>query len=224
MLASLQPSLERRRMAALRWRSLRRLSRKRRTTVVTLIHRQETMSLVGFPLVRYIDVDDAESVLRAIRDTPKGEPIEIILHTPGGPRRQPDRRRAGRSGRSRDRRRPHYAMSGGTLIALAADEIASSTHTPCSARRPPARRVPGGVDRRDRRTTRPARGPLILADVAHKALVRTEHVTRQLLKRHIPHDRPRHRAPAGDRALDARPSAACARHQGARPAAARRRA
>jgi ClpP class serine protease len=60
------------------------ISRKRKATVITLIHRQETMSLLGFPLVRYIDIDDSEGVPRAIRDTPDDEPIEIILHTPGG--------------------------------------------------------------------------------------------------------------------------------------------
>jgi ClpP class serine protease len=52
--------------------------------VITLIHRQEKMSLLGFPLMRPIDIDDAESVLKAIRGTPSGKTIEIILHTPGG--------------------------------------------------------------------------------------------------------------------------------------------
>lgn len=42
------------------------------------------MSLLGFPIVRYIDIDDAEGILRAIRETPSGRSIEIILHTPGG--------------------------------------------------------------------------------------------------------------------------------------------
>ena len=52
--------------------------------MITLIHRQEQMSFLGFPLVRYIDIDDAEAVLRAINDTPAGRPIEIILHTRAG--------------------------------------------------------------------------------------------------------------------------------------------
>ena len=60
------------------------LKRKRKATVITLIHRQESLNLLGFPVVRYIDIDDAESVLRAIADTPDDQPIEIILHTPGG--------------------------------------------------------------------------------------------------------------------------------------------
>src|SRR5947209_20582826 len=60
------------------------IAKRRDATVITLIHRQETISLLGFPLMRHIDIDDAESVLRAIRSTPPGRTIEIILHTPGG--------------------------------------------------------------------------------------------------------------------------------------------
>jgi ClpP class serine protease len=42
------------------------------------------MSFLGFPLVRYINIDDAEGVLGTIRTTRSGAPIDIILHTPGG--------------------------------------------------------------------------------------------------------------------------------------------
>jgi len=42
------------------------------------------MSLLGFPVVRYIDIDDAETVLRAINQTPAERSIEIVLHAPGG--------------------------------------------------------------------------------------------------------------------------------------------
>ena len=37
----------------------------------------------GVPLVRFIDIDDSEAVLRAIRQTDDGTPIDIVLHTPG---------------------------------------------------------------------------------------------------------------------------------------------
>jgi ClpP class serine protease len=194
ILASLQPSLERRRMAALRWRLLKRLSRKRHMTVITLIHRQETMSLLGFPLVRYIDIDDAESVLRAIRDTPEGEPIEIILHTPGGlvlAASQIAAALADHDGRV-TAVVPHYAMSGGTLIALAADEIVIDAHSvlgpvdPQLGEYPAASIVAAAAQpgEHDDHT-------LILADVASKALVQAEHLTRELLERHMPHDRAR---------------------------------
>ena len=132
VLASLQPVVERQRLAAQRQRRLSRLSNLRGATIITLIHRQETMSLLGFPIVRFIDIDDAESVLRAIREAPEDRPIEIILHTPGGVVLvgEPDRQRAPRTilfeGTAIV---PHYAMSGGTLIALAADEIVVDAHS-----------------------------------------------------------------------------------------------
>src|SRR6266550_7748469 len=97
---------------------------------MTLIHRQETMSLLGFPLTRYIDIDDAEGVLRAINETPPDRPIEIILHTPGGlviAAQQIASALADHDGRV-TAIVPHYAMSGGTLIAMAADEIVLSAH------------------------------------------------------------------------------------------------
>ena len=84
ILASLQPAGQRQMMLLQRRRALAVLSRERKATVITLIHRQEQMSRLGFPVVRYIDIDDAESVLPAINETPAGRPIEIILHTPGG--------------------------------------------------------------------------------------------------------------------------------------------
>jgi ClpP class serine protease len=42
------------------------------------------MSIPGFPVMRYIDVDDSESVLRDIRATPSDIPVDVVLHTPGG--------------------------------------------------------------------------------------------------------------------------------------------
>ena len=54
-------------------------------TVITLIHGQASISLLGFPLMRHIDIEDAESVLKAIRGTLPGKTIEIIIQTPGGP-------------------------------------------------------------------------------------------------------------------------------------------
>src|SRR6266852_9649258 len=84
ILSSLQPLIQQRLLARARHHMLASISRKRDATVITLIHRQETMSLLGFPLMRHIDIDDSQSVLHAIRRTPPGRTIEIILHTPGG--------------------------------------------------------------------------------------------------------------------------------------------
>src|SRR3954452_21753177 len=131
ILASLQPAFQRQYLLAQRRIALSRISRAREATVMTLIHRQESMSLLGIPLMRYIDIDDAEGVLRAVNETPPGRAIEIILHTPGGlviAAQQIASALADHDGHV-TAVIPHYAMSGGTLIALAADEILVDPHT-----------------------------------------------------------------------------------------------
>src|SRR5256885_11520760 len=131
ILSSLQPVVQRQLLAASRRRTLASIARKRKATVITLIHRQETLSLLGIPLLRHIDIDDAESVLRAIRSTPPGRTIEIVLHTPGGLVLAASQ--IARALRDHQGRVvavvPHYAMSGGTLIALAADEVVVDHHS-----------------------------------------------------------------------------------------------
>lgn len=119
------PIAQQRMLEAARIRLLTSLEAKRKSRVIALIHRQESLSLLGFPLMKYINIEDSESILRAIRMTPDDMPIDLVLHTPGGMvlaagqiahaiKRHPARVTAFV---------PHYAMSGGTLIALACDEI-----------------------------------------------------------------------------------------------------
>jgi ClpP class serine protease len=130
IISSLQPVIQRSLMALNRRRVLALIAAKRDATVITLIHRQETMSLLGIPIARYIDIDDSQSVLQAIRETPAKKSIEIILHTPGGlvlAASQIARALSDHDGRI-IAVVPHYAMSGGTLIALAADEILIDRH------------------------------------------------------------------------------------------------
>ena len=188
ILVALQPLLQRRLLAGARRRALGRLSSKRGATVITLIHRQETISLLGVPLMRHIDLDDSESVLRAIRETPPGQPIEIILHTPGGlvlAASQIAQALADHDGKI-TAVVPHYAMSGGTLIALAADEIVVDLHSALGPIDPqlgqwPAASVvavanqPGDHDD----------NTLILADIGRKALRQVEELAARLLSRHL---------------------------------------
>ncbi len=84
MLSAFQPVITRRLMEYSRQRMIAKIERDRGSRVILLVHRQETMNFLGFPLVRYIDVDDSEEVIRAIHMTDKDVPIDIILHTPGG--------------------------------------------------------------------------------------------------------------------------------------------
>jgi hypothetical protein len=70
LLSAFQPALQRYFLTMRRLRMLRRVERQRGTRVIALIHRQETMGLLGFPILRYLDIQDSEEVLRAIRLTP----------------------------------------------------------------------------------------------------------------------------------------------------------
>src|SRR5919106_4921255 len=84
ILSALQPVLQQRMLEAMRMRKIAQLERQRNSRVILLVHRQETMRLLGFPVVRYIDINDSEDVIRAVQMTDKDIPIDIVLHTPGG--------------------------------------------------------------------------------------------------------------------------------------------
>jgi ClpP class serine protease len=121
----LVPMVNQRRLAVRRYRAIKSLERIRGSRVITLIHRQESVSLLGIPLRRFIDVEDSEQVLRAIRLTPDTVPIDLVVHSPGGLVLA-----AEQIARALHRHParvtvivPHYAMSGGTMLALAADQI-----------------------------------------------------------------------------------------------------
>src|SRR6266480_94497 len=188
ILSSLQPVVQRQMLAVARRRMLASISSKRKATVITLIHRQETMSLLGFPIMRHIDIDDSESVLRAIRGTEPGRTIEIILHTPGGlvlAASQIALALADHDGRI-VAVVPHYAMSGGTLIALAADEIVIDRHAALGPVDPQlgqyaARSLVDVAARPGRHSDQ----TLLLADVGRKALVQVEATVVALLEKHM---------------------------------------
>jgi ClpP class serine protease len=130
LFSALQPVLKQHFLDASRQRLIAKIQKKRGSRVILLVHRQETMSFLGFPVLRYIDVNDSEEILRAIHLTDPTIPLDIVLHTPGGLVLA-----ALQIARAIHKYRgkvtvfvPHYAMSGGTLIALAADEIVMSEY------------------------------------------------------------------------------------------------
>jgi hypothetical protein len=45
---------------------------------------REKRSLFGFAVSRHIDLEDAQTVIAAIKETPDDIPIDLIIHTPGG--------------------------------------------------------------------------------------------------------------------------------------------
>jgi ClpP class serine protease len=169
---------------------IRRLEQQRDSRVITLIHRQETVSLLGLPFGRYIDIDDSEQLLRAIRMTPPEMPIDLLLHTPGGLVLASDQIAYAlkRHGGKVTVIVPHYAMSGGTLVALAADEILMDPDAVLGPVDPQLGSLPRGSwpaasilkaleqdnPNRDDET-------LILGDVARKAIDQVRDTVRELL-------------------------------------------
>jgi ClpP class serine protease len=191
LISFIQPILQRQWQQMARIRALQGLERARGTRVIALIHREETISLLGIPIARYIDIQDSEDLLRAIRLTPPGLPIDIILHTPGGlvlAAEQISRALRDHPGRVTVFV-PHYAMSGGTLIALSADEIVMDAHAVLGPVDPqlgqyPAASLVGVAERKP--LERVDDETLILADVAKKALRQVHAAVVELAGRRLP--------------------------------------
>ncbi len=106
-----------------RRRIIRTIEEERGTKVITLIHRREPWSKEGE--TGYINIEDTEHVLGEIRRTPKDKPIDVILHTPGGLALAAEMIATALHEHPAKVTVfiPFYAMSGGTLLALTADEI-----------------------------------------------------------------------------------------------------
>jgi ClpP class serine protease len=191
---ALQPVIRQKVLEASRLRVLKRIEKARKSRVISLVHRQETMSFLGFPLMRYIDVNDSEDVLRAIELTDSDLPIDLIVHTPGGLVLA-----SAQIAQALKRHRgkvtvfvPHYAMSGGTLLALAADEIVMAPNAVLGPVDPqlgqhPAVSVLSVLERKEMKDIDDQ--TLILADIARKALVQVQVLVRDLLLEHMPQEK-----------------------------------
>jgi ClpP class serine protease len=80
---SLQPLLMGRWFTFQRQQMIRSIEKANGTRVITMIHRQEKRSLFGFAQSRYIDMEDAQTIIAAVKETPPDVPIDLVLHTPG---------------------------------------------------------------------------------------------------------------------------------------------
>lgn len=193
LLYALVPVLWRYQINQRRLYLFRRIQSQRGTRVISLIHRQESLGLLGLPLARYIDIEDSEQVLRAIRLTPPQRPIDLILHTPGGLVLAADQIARALASHPAPVTVfvPHYAMSGGTLLALAADEIIMDPNAALGPVDPQIGQWPAasvinvlkekGADKVDDQT-------FILADLAVKAMRQVENNLFVLLQRHLDTD------------------------------------
>ncbi len=156
--------------------ALGQFERERNSRAIAMIHRQEGASLFGVPVTGSISIDDSEAVLRAIRLTPVEQPIDVILHTPGGlvlAAEQIAKALVERKGKVTVFV-PHYAMSGGTLIALAADEIVMDANAVLGPVDPQIGDMPAASIVKAVQIKGPQRVSdemLVLADIAQKARV-----------------------------------------------------
>jgi len=170
---------------------LNRFQQERNSHVIALIHRQESVSVLGVPVSRYISIEDSEAVLRAIRLIPPGEPIDLILHTPGGlvlAAEQIAKALVEHKGKVTVFV-PHYAMSGGTLIALAADEIVMDANAVLGPVDPQIGEFPAASIVKMVQIKKPEKvgdEMLILADVAQKARIQVATFVAELLLKHMP--------------------------------------
>ncbi len=188
ILSAFQPLLQQRYLAMQRTRAIRQLERSRGSRVITLIHRQEGFAFLGIPFARYIDIDDSEHIIRAIELTDDAIPIDLVLHTPGGlvlAAEQIAKALADHPAKVTVMV-PHYAMSGGTLIALAADEIVMAPSAVLGPVDPqlgqwPARSI---VEAAEAKTdiNKVDDQTLILADVSRKALRQVKEFVERLLR------------------------------------------
>jgi ClpP class serine protease len=185
VIAALVPLIRQKMIEAARLRLMRALEARRSSRVIALIHRQESMSFLGFPVARYIDIQDSEQVLRAIKLTDPNLPIDLILHTPGGlvlAAEQIANALARHEGKVTVFV-PHYAMSGGTLLALAADEILMDENAVLGPVDPqighyPAASILSVLSRKD--INKIDDETLILADIARKAIDQTKETIQRL--------------------------------------------
>src|ERR1700716_4048499 len=194
MLSALQPVITQRLLEASRKRLITLIERERKSRVILLVHRQETMSFLGFPVFRYIDINDSEEVMRAIQMTDDQIPLDLVLHTPGGlVLAALQIAKAVRDHKSKVTVFvPHYAMSGGTLIALAADEIVMCKHSVLGPVDPQVGQSPAAslikvveekpIARVDDQT-------LVFADVGRKAITQVKESATELLTGRLPDEK-----------------------------------
>jgi ClpP class serine protease len=183
---ALQPLLMGRWFSVRRMQAIRAIEKANGSRVITMIHRQEKRSLFGFNVSRHIDLEDAQTIIAAIKETPPERPIDIVLHTPGG--LVLAAMQIARAVEAHPAKVtvyvPVYAMSGGTLIALAADEVVLGEFSMLGPIDPQIAGLPAAsiVRARDSKPVEHVFDlTLVLADVSEKALAQVKRGAVELL-------------------------------------------
>jgi ClpP class serine protease len=165
---------------------IRTIQQRRNSRVISIIHRRHMES-------SQLDLDDLEDVLTAIQETKPDCPLDIVLHTPGGSGLAGSQ--IARAIKAHPARKtafvPYYAMSAGTLIALAVDEIVMSPHAALGPIDPqygpfPAASIVRVADQK--KVDDMGDDTLILADMSKKALVQAKEQACELMQGTYSHD------------------------------------
>lgn len=190
----LQPLLQHQMLVQARARAFRGIEQRRKSRVIALIHRREVVNFCGLPVVQFLDIQDSEAVLRAIRLTPVDMPIDLLLHTPAG-LSLPAEQIAMALLRHKAKVTafiPHYAMSGGALLALAADELVMCGDAILGAVDPVVGQYPAAsvlAVAQNKEPSQVSDATFLLLDQAQKALQQTRALVGKLLRKHLPAER-----------------------------------
>ncbi|HIK40568.1 ATP-dependent Clp protease proteolytic subunit [Thermoleptolyngbya sp. M55_K2018_002] len=191
LISSISPLIQRFSTERRRLMTIQAFERSRGSRVILLIHRQESISFLGVPVSRFISIEDSEQVLRAIRLTPPNVPIDLILHTPGGLVLATEQiaRALVRHPAKVTVFVPHYAMSGGTMLAMAADEIVMDENAVLGPVDPQLGSTPAASVLKvleDKPISDIDDQTIVTADIARKAIRQVQKFVRTLLEDCVP--------------------------------------
>lgn len=169
---------------------IRQIEHKHGSRLITMIHRQSTNRFMGVPTSTMIDLEDAPTLISAIKSTPADRPIDLVLHTPGG--LVLAAMQIARAIEAHPAKVtvyvPIYAMSGGTLLALAADEIVLGEFSVLGPVDPQLAGLPAAsiVAARDAKSVNEVGDlTLIIADVSEKSINQVRSGVEDLLRKRM---------------------------------------
>ncbi len=178
------------RLLAQRQKIVAQLEAERGTKVITLIHRREPWSEDDDS----ITIEDSEFVLMEIHKTPPAKPLDLIIHTPGGIILSAEMIAMALKHHEAKVTAivPFYALSGGTLIALAADEILMEKFSILGPLDPQIQGVPaasllGLLAQKPLEAI--ADETIVYADIAEKAIAEVKAFVQWLLQGKLPKEK-----------------------------------
>ncbi|WP_235283503.1 MULTISPECIES: hypothetical protein [unclassified Methanosarcina] len=184
------PQSQLKRVQMQRLAKLKAMERRHGCKVLTMIHRREAISFLGLPAYQFIDEEDAEQVLRWIRKY-RDYPLELILHTSGGQLHASIQIARALKNHPKKTRVliPHYSMSGGTIVALAADEIVMDKDSVIGPIDPQVGDLmrglfpaPSWIYAAEMKKENAEDVTLVMSDISRKALKLTRSVAKELLE------------------------------------------